>query len=251
MSALTTAAAVPAANGFSLEFVLSDGTLTKGPLSSTWQVRFETLSPARSVRTFKGQRNFNGLWWAAMTQSHVGFESWLEREHLMLLDFDPRVVAVPSQPFWLHWKVDDQARRHAPDFFVRCADGSAIVIDVRPDERIAPRDAQAFAATAEACSRAGWEYRRVGAVDRIRAANVRWLAGYRHRRCRSEAWTAPLLQAFSDPCSFTDGVSMVGDPMAVRPTAFHLLWTGHLTTDLDSRPLSGDSMVSARAQDAP
>jgi hypothetical protein len=101
VSVLSTAGAVPAADGFSLEFVLPDGTLTQGPLSSTWQVRFERLSPARSVHTFKGQRNFNGLWWAAMTQTHVGFESWLEREHLMLLDFDPAVVAVSSQPFWL------------------------------------------------------------------------------------------------------------------------------------------------------
>ena len=32
-----------------------------------------------------------------------GFESWLERDHLMLLAFDPDVAGIASQPFWLRW----------------------------------------------------------------------------------------------------------------------------------------------------
>jgi hypothetical protein len=35
--------------------------------------------------------------------SHVGFESWMERDHVMALDFDPTVVGIASQPFWLSW----------------------------------------------------------------------------------------------------------------------------------------------------
>jgi hypothetical protein len=35
------------------------------------------------------------------TRQHVGYESWLERDHLMLLDYDPDVVGIASQPFWL------------------------------------------------------------------------------------------------------------------------------------------------------
>jgi hypothetical protein len=33
----------------------------------------------------------------------------------MLLDFDPVVTAMASQPFWLHWHDGDRERRHAPD----------------------------------------------------------------------------------------------------------------------------------------
>jgi hypothetical protein len=33
----------------------------------------------------------------------AGFESWLERDRVMLLDFSPEVVAFSSQPFWLTW----------------------------------------------------------------------------------------------------------------------------------------------------
>ena len=63
----------------------------------------------------------------------------------MLMDFDPAVRAVSSQPFWIRWRDgDDRFRRHAPDFFARMADGAAVIVDVRPGDRIPPRDAETF-----------------------------------------------------------------------------------------------------------
>jgi len=44
----------------------------------------------------------SGRWWSATDGRHVGSESWLERD-LMLLDFHPTVIAIGSQPFWLRW----------------------------------------------------------------------------------------------------------------------------------------------------
>jgi hypothetical protein len=81
----------------------------------------------------------------------VGFESWLERDRVMLLDFLPGVVAFSSQPFWLTWPAGAKRRRHAPDFFARLADGTGLVIDVRADDDLEPEDAEAFAVTEEAC----------------------------------------------------------------------------------------------------
>ena len=72
------------------------------------------------------------------------------------MDFDPQVVGVASQPFWVHWHDGERERRHAPDYFVRRADGSAVVIDVRADGRIEPKDAAAFEVTRFACAQAGW-----------------------------------------------------------------------------------------------
>jgi hypothetical protein len=169
----------------------------------------------------------------------------------MLLDFDPDIVAMASQPFWLHWTAAGVARRHAPDFFARRADGGGVVVDVRPDERIADTDAAAFAVMAQACVRVGWHYRRVGQVDPIRTANVRWLSGYRHPRCFNAAHAAALTQAFAVPRPLSEGVAMAGDPIAVRPVAFHLLWTGALTTDLDAGLLAPDSMVVATRRRGP
>jgi hypothetical protein len=67
----------------------------------------------------------------------VGFESWPERDHVMVMDFEPDITGIASQPFWLHWQDEDgRPRLHAPDFFARRADGSALVVDVRPDDQI-------------------------------------------------------------------------------------------------------------------
>ena len=142
---------------------------------------------------------------------HVGFESWLERDHLMLLDFDPDVRAVSSQPFWLRWRrADGRARRHAPDFFARLADGTGVVVDVRPDDRIPERDAETFAVTAAACEAAGWEYRRAGDLDPVLVANVRWLSRYRHPRCLEPGIAAALLEAFAGGRACSRGRSWPG-----------------------------------------
>ncbi|MEU0987836.1 TnsA-like heteromeric transposase endonuclease subunit [Streptomyces sp. NPDC005953] len=128
----------------------------------------------------RGERHFAGWYWAATTGRHVGFESWLERDRLLLMDFDPGVVGIASRPFWLHWHDGTRERWHAPDYFVRFEDGSAMVVDVRADERIEPKDAEAFDVTRSACARAGWGFERVGVPEAMLLANVRWLSRYRH-----------------------------------------------------------------------
>ena len=110
-----------------------DGLEHRVSLSQAWATPFESCSPIRRFTSHKGQRHLSGLWWSATTGGHVGFESWMERDHVMALDFDPTVVGIASQPFWLSWR-DDAGKliSHAPDFFARRADGTSVVVDCRP-----------------------------------------------------------------------------------------------------------------------
>jgi len=161
----------------------------------------------------------------------------------MLMDFDPVVAAVASQPFWLRWRdEDDRARRHAPDYFARLRDGSAVVVDVRPDDRVPERDAATFAVTAAACGTAGWEYRRSGDLDRVLVANVRWLSRYRHRRCLVPPIAAVLLEAFAGGRGLFEGAELAGDRLRTLPVLFHLMWQRQLTADL-SVPLGRAAVV--------
>jgi hypothetical protein len=229
--------------GIELEFADAGGA-HRLPLEACGGVRFEDAAPVRSFRWSRGQRHFPGLWWLATTGRHVGYESWLEREHVMLLDFDPAVAAVSSQPFWLHWKDGRRGRRHAPDFFARLADGTGVVIDVRADDRIEPEDAQAFEATARVCDAVGWQFRRVGVVDPVLTANVRWLSRYRHPRCAGRPGVADALRrAYAAPTCLSDGAGETGDNLAVLPVAFHLLWRRVLSADLNAGPLGMSSLV--------
>jgi hypothetical protein len=232
-----------ASAGVDLVFTL-DGEQRRERVASCCNVAFERAAPARGLASYRGQRNFPGWWYFSRTGTHVGFESWLERDHLMLFDADPRVVAVSSQPFWLHWSDGVRDRRHAPDYFVRLDSGEAVVVDVRPDDRIEPADAAAFTATEQACAAVGWRYRRVGELDSVFVANVRWLAGYRHPRCVRAAHAAALREVFTTPRVLLDGVAAVGDPVAVLPVLFHLLWTRELDTDLRATVLGPRSVIS-------
>lgn len=83
----------------------------------------------------------------------------------------------------------------------------------------------------------------MGVADRVLVRNVRWLSGYRHPRFFLGEVAARLLEAFADPAPLIVGAEEIGDPIAVLPTLFHLLWLRELVVGL-SRPLHQVSVVS-------
>lgn len=224
---------------FVLSYVDAAGTRYREPLILCWDTAFETVRPVRAFASRAGQPHFPGLWWFATTGLHVGYESWMERDQVMALDFDPEVVGLASQPFWLSWP----GGRHAPDFFVRLADGNGRVVDVRADDRIKDADAERFTQTARACSLVGWEYQRVGVLDAVLLANLRWLSGYRHPRCLDAEVAHRLRAVAGGPIGLHELADAVGHRVEVLPTLFHLLWIGILAADLDAGLLSESTII--------
>ncbi|WP_180356668.1 MULTISPECIES: TnsA-like heteromeric transposase endonuclease subunit [Kitasatospora] len=243
MAGLALAYGDEALSAFDLAFRRGDE-LHRARLGGCWDVRFEDVEPVREFNWAKGGQSFAGLYYSVTARGHVGYESWLERDRLILLDRDPQVVAIASQPFWLHWHDGRRERRHAPDYFVRLADGRARVVDVRAADRLDERTVQAFAATGRACAAADWEFERVGTPDPVFMENVRWLSRYRRERARRPAEVAArLVEAFARPRPLWAGAESVGDRLLVLPVLFHLLWSGALAADLESEPLDAESLV--------
>jgi hypothetical protein len=120
--------------GLEVAYLTEDGEQHRTTLPDAWATRFEWCLPARRFPSYKGQRHFNGRWWSSTMSQHVGYESWLERDlNLMLLDHDPAVVAVASQPFWLFWLVGEgKVRSHVPDYFARLATDRTTSAGVAP-----------------------------------------------------------------------------------------------------------------------
>lgn len=234
-------------DAFEVGFVGSGGVEVRCSLADAAAVRFERVPPIRSIPSYQGQRHNPGLYWSATMSAHVEFESWLERDEALVLDFDPDVTGFAAQPFWLFWRDGHRSRSHAPDFFARRADGTGVVVDCRPAARIKPRDEASFVATERACASMGWIYRRVSEHDPVWLTNVQWLAGYRHPRHRVDSTAAALVAAFAKSRPMIEGARSVGDPVAVLPVLHHLLWSKELIVDLSQR-LESVSIVSAAAR---
>ena len=108
----------PLANGgFEVSYVPDDGAEHRVPITqAAWAVPLEHGSPVRRFTSRKGQR------------------------HLRIV-----VVSHYRRPCGVAGKPDP----HAPDFFARRSDSSAVVVDCRPVERRRPRDVAKFEATAD------------------------------------------------------------------------------------------------------
>jgi hypothetical protein len=112
-----------AGSSFEVSFIDEIGVRRREPLPLCWNLPFERAAPSR------------------------------------LLDFDSEIVAFSSQPFLLIWPGHQRGEcTHTPDFFARRADGTGVVIDVRPDSLIDPKAAKVFDVTASACAKVGWEF---------------------------------------------------------------------------------------------
>jgi hypothetical protein len=156
------------------------------------------------------------------------------------------VTGIAGQPFGLTWPSGKRQARHVPDIFCRVFDGSGVVTDCRPVGKAGTDFLHKCAVTAAACQVIGWEFRLVGEPDPVWAANLRWLAGYRHPRFADPNLEERLVSVLAEPRPLVEAARQVGDPIRVMPALFHLVWLGRLTGDL-SRPLGNSTTLTASA----
>ncbi|MFG2639338.1 TnsA-like heteromeric transposase endonuclease subunit, partial [Streptomyces sp. NPDC048362] len=108
----------------------------------------------------------------------------------------------------------------------------------------AGRGARAAAVLAAACAAVGFTYRRLVPPDAVVAANVRWLAGYRHLRHRDAGGLEQaVLEAFTTPRPLMAGAAAAGEALSALPVLYHALWHGRLAADL-TRPLGEHTLVT-------
>ena len=212
-------------------------------------VAFEDLPPVSAFPVVPGRRWGPGLWWSATTGRHVAAGSNAMRTQLMVLDRDPDVTGLAGRPVRLLWRTPGgQVRSWVPQLLARYTDGTALLADCpsHPDAG-GERALAAAQAVEEACADIGWTYQRLTPLEEMLAANLKWLAGYRHpRNAGRPRLTAAVLEVFARPRPLLEGAEAAGDPIEVLPAVFHALWHGQLTTSLQ-RPLHERVLVGPQA----
>ncbi len=207
-------------------------------------------SPVREFSWHPHQGNYPGWLWTATTGTLVGYESLLERDRVLLADFDVEVTAIASQPFWVSGLDGDVPRRHAPDYLLTCSDGSVVVVDVKPAAMCEePKVAAVLGWTGRLCRDRVWRYEVFHGGDPVVMANLRFMAqGRRSMFLDEECISAVAAAARSGMALGQIEAQVEGcDPLDVRASVLALLWRHTWTTDL-SRPLSSGSVISVPAR---
>jgi hypothetical protein len=175
---------------------------------------------------------------------HVVYESRLELARLLLADFDPDVVAIAAQPFLL----TDKGRRPVPDFLLQRADGSVVIVNVKPPERLTdPLVAEALVWAGERFTERGWEHEVWSGAHAQLLANVRWLAGYRRQALIERPAGLRTMWPTGTVLTIGAAEAALGDMAVVepRPVVLGLLWSGLLRADLQ-RPLTAERELEVR-----
>ncbi|MGW1258517.1 TnsA-like heteromeric transposase endonuclease subunit [Streptomyces sp. NPDC002513] len=204
--------------------------------------------PWRTFRWYKDQKHYSGTYWSATLRDHVIYESRLELGRLLFADFSPKVQHIVAQPFLLKAEVEGKLRRHIPDYLLLTQDGP-LVVDVKPRHRLERPDvAFTFAWTRQAVALRGWQYEVWSEPDPHLLENVRFLAGYRRDWLFDTTLVDELQTAVVNGMSLGEAFLLL--PARPRPlvksAVLHLMWSGHVTTDLE-KPLSAGHVLRRAA----
>lgn len=193
--------------------------------------------PVRRPPTYRGQKNYPGLFWSVTTNGFLIYESLLELDRLWIADFDVDVSWIATQPFEVTGRVDGRTRRHVPDLMLGLTTGKVRVADVKPAGRLVDPDvAKIFTWTGGLCAGLGWEYEVWSGSKYAVLRNIKFLGSCRRRVLADACLADSLLNVFTDGQTIAETIDSVvvgsASLASVRPTLFHLMWRQALVGDL-------------------
>lgn len=147
-----------------------------------------TLLDEKPVRTIGTSRQYLTGQVSLDSGKMASFESSLERDWLVVLDFDPAVRWIQEQPFTIDYVTSGKARRYTPDVIAEHEQGGevrTIVYEIKPREILRSKWSlyrPRFKAAVHFCKEKGWRFKIVTESE-IRTPyleNAKFLRRYRN-----------------------------------------------------------------------
>lgn len=167
-------------------------------------------------------------------------ESRLEMHHLRVIDMDPQVTMLQTQPMVVIWPYQGAAILHVPDILA-IRRSQPVVVDVKPDALQDEYCKLTFALTSTSLAVAGVEHRVGGSVSRQCEMNYRavrrWKLADPNLKSRIEAVQA------EQPATAHHLLSICGDTATGREVFFHLIANGQCQIDMN-KPIHRATRIS-------
>lgn len=197
---------------------------------------------SRKVVTRRGRR-FRGYFPSHKLGRMVAWESLLERDAILLLEFSLGVVTYQEQPTVIQYIEDEKQRNYYPDFELVLTDGTLVHLEVKPTSELEkPAVASRFRAIAAHYFHRQQDFRIV-TEENIRRepllSNVQTLAYLAGRPAAHSLNTTILLREFgSSPLPFDAFTEWLG-----RDVVLQLISASLLTCDLN-HPLDSSALLT-------
>lgn len=222
------------------------------------KTRLDLMSPVRSIGM--NYRSLTGK--VVLERGHVaGFESSLERDWLICLDFDPDVEAILEQPFSLNYQLDGREFRYTPDVLAQYRERGGrvpvVVFEVKPYDELRLEFAkyrQRFKQMIRYCRDREWRFKIVTERD-IRTPyldNAKFLRKYR-RLATQELYKEQLLYSLKalGPTTPQALLAMaylhVEKRMAALPELWRMVARREVNAELE-KPLTMHSTIWLRTE---
>ena len=195
--------------------------------------------------------------WLPNPFSSVVFESRLEEDHILVLDRDPAVSWIVSQPFRVTGAdKDGVVFSHTPDLLA-IRNGATMMIDVKPLDKVSDPDVQKRRSLMQLlCRELSWTYSIGSELSGTYRTNLRYLRRYR-RRPASFTEAGKVLDRViratestrTQPVTIAGLTESCGGWGETVPTILHLMWSGQLLFDWD-KPISERTVLRRSADPA-
>lgn len=87
-------------------------------------------------RIKKSHVSVTGFFSSYKNQKQIDFESKLEHDFYLSLEFNEKIKSYQEQPFKIYYVYDNKKRPYTPDTLVNYTDGTQKVFEVKPKEKI-------------------------------------------------------------------------------------------------------------------
>lgn len=208
--------------------------------------RFRLGEVARDPVRRIGYASFRGYYGSVLNRCRYPFESLLERDAMMIHDFDLGVRRFQAQPVTIGYVRQGRRRRYTPDLLVELMGGASVFLEVRPAERTPGRLGPLLPWIQEACLEHGAPHHFMDERT-IRAepahTNGRWLrAAPRHLDDDVVAAAARVLLDIGLPAALGDLEAAMAGP--IRRPAFLGLAALRILRLPIGLPITGDTVMA-------